>query len=109
MKIRKNEFNEKPCTVKNVEEHIQKVLYPFEVNAVSRGIKILITKKCSFSFKLIADWSMYQLILFNIIQNSVKYNSYQGQIMIVLDCVPIKKKNPKQLKKSSTSKIEDVP
>ena len=78
MKIRKNEFINKPSTVKNVEEHIKKVLYPFEVNAASRGIKIMITKKCSFSFKLVADWSMYQLILFNIIQNSVKYNSYKG-------------------------------
>ena len=76
MKIRKNEFKNKPTTAKNIEEHIQKVLYPFEVNAVSRGIRILITKRSNFTFKVIADWNMYQLILFNIIQNSVKYNSF---------------------------------
>ena len=34
---------------------------------------------------------MYQLILFNIIQNSVKYNQFKGDIIIVVDCLPMKK------------------
>jgi signal transduction histidine kinase len=32
---------------------------------------------------------MYQLILFNIVQNAVKYNKYCGEIAIVTDCQPI--------------------
>ena len=32
---------------------------------------------------------MYQLILFNIIQNSVKYNQFSGDIIILTECVPI--------------------
>ena len=33
-----------------------------------------------------ADWQKYELILFNIIQNSVKFNVVGGQIVINIMC-----------------------
>lgn len=33
---------------------------------------------------LVADWKSYKLVLFNIFQNSVKYNNMHGQIVILL-------------------------
>ena len=41
------------------------------------------------NFEIKANWIMYQLILFNIIQNSVKYNQFSGDIIILTDCLPI--------------------
>ena len=38
------------------------------------NIKVYIAFKQNFVFKIKADWFMYKLILFNIIQNAVKYN-----------------------------------
>ena len=35
------------------------------------------------------DWVKYQLILFNIIQNAVKYNNKNGVILIELKCFPL--------------------
>jgi signal transduction histidine kinase len=39
---------------------------------------------------------MYQLILFNIFQNSVKYNQFKGEIIIVTDCLPVRQEEQKQ-------------
>ena len=32
--------------------------------------------------ELITDWKLYQIVLFNFIQNAVKYNLNNGEIMI---------------------------
>ena len=33
--------------------------------------------------KILCDWKLYKLILFNIIQNAVKYNKNEGKILII--------------------------
>ena len=33
---------------------------------------------------IITYWEKYQLILFNVVQNAVKYNSFLGHIVITL-------------------------
>ena len=50
------------------------------------------------SMHIKADWLNYQLILFNMIQNSVKYNKFKGDIFVIIKCLPVKKK-PKSSKK----------
>ena len=37
-----------------------------------------------------ADWKQYELILFNVIQNAVKYNTFKGDIFIIVSCKPVK-------------------
>lgn len=88
MKIKKNEFVEKKIFTKNFEEHIERVINPFEPQIISRNLKIFIAKKSNFNFIIKNDWVMYQLILFNIIQNAVKYNIFEGNIIVLLDCKP---------------------
>ena len=44
------------------------------------------------SMHIKADWLNYQLILFNMIQNSIKYNKFKGDIFVVINCLPMKKK-----------------
>jgi signal transduction histidine kinase len=38
--------------------------------------------------KFVTDWGLYELILFNFIQNSVKFANRDGEILVVLDCEP---------------------
>ena len=40
--------------------------------------------------KMRQDWDKFQLIIFNILQNAVKYNKFEGSILIILDCLPVK-------------------
>ena len=66
---------------------VEKVIIPFTSQILSKNLSIYISKyekSC-----LIADWTKYKLILFNIIQNSIKYNIFNGKIIInlkVLGC-----------------------
>ena len=69
---------------------IQKVIYPFEPLILSRNIQVMLSwkKDCQEAiYKL--DQIKYQLILFNIIQNAIKYNKYNGNIIIILNLKPI--------------------
>jgi len=36
------------------------------------------------------DWLCYELVLFNILQNAVKYNRIEGEIVIVMTLTPFK-------------------
>lgn len=38
----------------------------------------------TFDDKVINDWKLYELILFNLISNSVKYNVSNGDIIIIV-------------------------
>ena len=91
MKIKKNEFVKKFSVQKNLVEQIERVINPFEPQISSRNLKVFIVKKRDFNFIIKFDWTMYQLSLFNMIQNAVKYNQFLGNILIVLDCRPIQK------------------
>jgi signal transduction histidine kinase len=47
---------------------------------------------------MIADWKLYELILFNIVQNSFKYNKiFDGDVVITLECKQAKQGNEQQL------------
>ena len=36
-----------------------------------------------------ADWKSFQLSIFNLIQNGVKYNKYRGDLIFILSLTPI--------------------
>jgi signal transduction histidine kinase len=41
-----------------------------------------------------ADWKLYELVLFNLVQNSIKYNkAFDGDIVIVAKVKKLKKRN----------------
>lgn len=95
MKIQKNEFKLKVSTTKNLESCIMKVIYPFQRQITRQEIKMYITKKYKDNISIKADWLSYQLILFNIIQNSVKYNKFKGEIFVIINCLPLVRKRKK--------------
>jgi len=42
-----------------------------------------------FKLEVELDWAKYQLVLFNLLQNSVKYNTSKGHIVVILSCTMI--------------------
>lgn len=84
MKIKKNEFKVHLSKTKEPLLHIESVTYPFTPQIVSNKIKVFISIGEEAKGRLItADWKSYELILFNVIQNAVKYNSQDGNIVIL--------------------------
>ena len=63
---------------------MQKVLDPFFPTIKQRNIQVYIARTSEFKNMIITDWEKYQLILFNVVQNAVKYNSFLGHIVITL-------------------------
>jgi len=87
MKIKKNEFKTKTSPTEKVVDHIEKVLQPFIPQILSQQIEVLISHNLSLQM-VDADWIMYQLVLFSILQNAVKYNKFKGTLMIIINCLP---------------------
>ena len=42
-------------------------------------------KGSPIDLNLIVDWEMYKLILFNIVQNAIKYNQFKGDLLIKIN------------------------
>ena len=91
MKIDKNEFTTKLTKTQQPEDLIHQVLYQFEPNIQSKGVKAYTIRKESTMPKMKQDWDKFQLIIFNILQNAVKYNKFEGSIVIIINCLPAKK------------------
>lgn len=90
MKIKKHEFQEEiDESQKQPAEFIKKVIYPFtqQIQRMQMTVYIATTSTVHANIKM--DWVKYQLILFNIIQNAVKYNKKKGYIIIELNCLPM--------------------
>lgn len=59
--------------------------------------------------KMIADWGLYQLILFNLVQNSVKYNKARdGDIMILVKCKHLKLRDHEHIDPDLNAVLETV-
>ena len=88
MKVEKNELVQRPTETSNIQDFISQVLKQFEPQINQQNIKIFIAfaNDCKH---LKADWVKYELILFNILQNAVKYNRFGGEILILLRCLPM--------------------
>lgn len=48
----------------------------------SKDLQIFLLKMQKQEFQVKQDWAMYQLILFNIMQNAIKYNRNHGKIVV---------------------------
>jgi signal transduction histidine kinase len=84
MKIKKGEFKRKEISTSNILEHIKNVLSPFETQILKSELMILTNIDFPKNTKAIADFEMFELILFNIIQNAIKYNNIKGHVIINL-------------------------
>ena len=84
MKIRKNEFTIKPTVTSSPELFADQAISPFaqKIKSMKMNVygSVLLRNEGEIDNKrpnLKADWQRYQLVLFNLMQNSVKYNNYK--------------------------------
>ena len=94
---------------KQPEDLIKKVVQPFNLQINRQQIQVFIGRNKKFDFELKMDWNKYQLILFNIIQNAVKYNNKNGVILIELNCLPLREEeeNKSSLIEEGPKKMQD--
>ena len=74
MKIRKNEFLIRTFEITDPENIIEKVVYPFFPMILQKNVEVHFSRASEFKLAISTDWDKYELILFNIVQNAVKYN-----------------------------------
>lgn len=85
MQIRKKEFVSSLSSALCPEVLIEEVVCPFIPQIKSMRLTLFLARESPIPRQYIrADWESYKLILFNIIQNSVKYNNEKGKIVILL-------------------------
>lgn len=87
MKIRKRQAVIHSEFQINIEQKVHKVIEPFELMISQKEIEVFIQRANPFSFAIKTDWAKYQLILFNIFQNAVKFNCKGGSLIIILRCL----------------------
>lgn len=83
-KLRNNklDFNLE-VSIKDPEIYIKEVIEPFNQLIKRKGLKVTIQNDIgNKNIELVTDWKVYQIILFNFIQNAVKYNIVNGEIII---------------------------
>lgn len=56
--------------------------------------------------KLFSDWKNYQLAIFNLVQNSVKYNMFKGDIIFIIRVLPLYTNMKKKCDNNSYSNID---
>jgi K+-sensing histidine kinase KdpD len=72
--------------------NIWNVVWPFEHYIFKRRINLYLVQQLKKDHEMIADWKLYELVLFNILQNSFKFNKiFDGDVVITLKCKPVKK------------------
>jgi signal transduction histidine kinase len=72
------------CTLWNV-------IWPFEHYVFKRRMNIFLIKNLSQNHDLVADWNLYELVLYNILQNALKFNkNVEGDIIITMTCKEVK-------------------
>ena len=63
-----------------------KVIWPSEYFVLTRRVNIFFVEVVHEGFSIIADQEVYELILYNLIQNALKYNKpFDGDIVVTAE------------------------
>ena len=67
MKIQKCQFKFNASACIAPEHHVEKVLYPFVPQMLSRSLHCFICRASKLKKQMVADWEKYAFVLFNIV------------------------------------------
>ena len=87
MKVNKGHFQTKVTSISRLEDPITNVLKPFDMPVKRSEGTILLSVKTPEDCRFEADWDVFELILFNFVQNAVKYNKKQGVVAVIAKVV----------------------
>jgi signal transduction histidine kinase len=63
-----------------------KVIWPSEYFVLTRRVNIFFVEVVHEGFSIITDQEIYELILYNLIQNALKYNkAFDGDIVVTAE------------------------
>ena len=85
MKIKKEQNEIKQVFEDSPENIIKEVLQPFQSQMETRSQTVQIIRDYRLNMSVRTDWRLYQLIIFNLIQNAVKYNKECGHLTIKIN------------------------
>ena len=89
MKLNKNQFTVNTQQCLSPLEHVERVIYPFVPKIMSTRIRVMVSDQIALTdVRFMADWSKFELVLFNLVQNAVKYNDQLGILLVVLKLLP---------------------
>ena len=68
-----------------------KVMWPHEFFVFQRRINVYLVSKLYKDFLIMADLNLYELVLYNLFLNGIKFNkAFDGDIVISVECKPCK-------------------
>lgn len=74
MKIKKNQLKVEAKPNSNIICTLWNVIWPFEHYIFRRRINIFLITNLWPGYEMVSDWGLYELVLYNILQNALKYN-----------------------------------
>ena len=66
-----------------LEDLVNEVLDPFNNLIKKKELNVNIIKQTEDNISIVINWKDYQLMLFHVVQNAVKYNITKGLIEII--------------------------
>ena len=84
MEIHQNKFCSTLSVIEDISGQINKVFWQLQKHIKHRNLKVYVAYRDLFDLKLKADWDNFNLILFSLIHNSVKYNYSSGEIFLII-------------------------
>jgi len=78
--------------IDDISQKINMAFEYFKKKIYSKNINVYIAYRDVLDIQLMADWDHFILILYNIIQNAIKYNYQNGEILIIITRKKHKKK-----------------
>lgn len=77
--------------IDDVSEQLQKCFQNFKKDLVIKSLNVFVAYKDFPDQSLQADWDNINIILFNLIHNSIKFNFYKGEIFIIISAKKYKR------------------
>ena len=94
MKIKKNQLEQEPTPNSNMISTIWNVIWPFEHYIFKRRVNVYFIHNLQHQYEMIADWNLYELVMYNIVQNAIKYNkNIDGDIIITMTCKKVRSRD----------------
>ena len=88
MKYQRGKFEKQMESDANIEIIFNKIIQSFHTSITNSNLSVNIQNNSKQykekRVKIISDWNLYQLIVFNVIQNAIKYNTINGKVDINL-------------------------
>ena len=73
-----------PQTMQDVDQQIENVFRVFELQLRHKQLSFQIQTDCQCLGIFLAEWELYELILFHLLSNAVKFSTTGGCIIIIL-------------------------